>query len=411
MIFPRSPAVEKGHKVDVIHQFVEIGAHLQLEASAVGGDLDGMLQGLHLPQVLVIDPLLPVLLVLQQQVQEVTILLEGVIPLVVVHCAWQLQEVVGQVGHPPLVLLLGQQMRAVHLRFLRLLRLGLVVVQLLVVLGRHGLAFEKLGELEDVFGVRSAEEMLQDVGDGLELQQWKEHEDVLQVLQGASPFPDVLDLLEHQAADVDPQRAQDVPALNDLQQLVEGVLHLGLAELDGQPIEHPIVHRLPSLLIVGAAALFRPLVGPLDHDDGVDERLAADFSGVDEDGLVLLLHLAQLKLLVCVHELYVLVERLHLPLLLVLTLLDIQELDEQLRAVLDGINDQVFNEGDESFGAEAVLAQNEGDLRQFLEDGPRPDDPIIEQHLLNRRLSDNKIFLKLLLLELLLDIDIEPVSD
>ena len=330
MIFPRSPAVEKGHKVDVIHQFVEIGAHLQLEASAVGGDLDGMLQGLHLPQVLVIDPLLPVLLVLQQQVQEVTILLEGVIPLVVVDCAWQLQEVVGQVWHPPLVLLLGQQMRAVHLGFLRLLRLGLVVVQLLVVLGRHGLAFEKLGELEDVFGVRSAEEMLQDVGDGLELQQWKEHEDVLQVLQGASPFPDVLDLLEHQAADVDPQRAQDVPALNDLQQLVEGVLHLGLAELDGQPIEHPIVHRLPSLLIVGAAALFRPLVGPLDHDDGVDERLAADFSGVDEDGLVLLLHLAQLKLLVCVHELYVLVESLHLPLLLVLTLLDIQELDEQL---------------------------------------------------------------------------------
>ena len=79
--------------------------------------------------------------------------------------------------------------------------------------------------------------------------------------------------------------------------------------------------------------------------------------------------------------------------------------------MLDGINDQVFNEGDESFGAEAVLAQNEGDLRQFLEDGPRPDDPIIEQHLLNRRLCDNKIFLKLLLLELLLDIDIEPVSD
>lgn len=77
-----------------------------------------MLQCFHLTQVLIIDLLLPILLVLQEKVKEVAVLLEGVVPLMIVHCTWQLQEVVGQVRHPSFVLLLRQQMRSVYLGFL-----------------------------------------------------------------------------------------------------------------------------------------------------------------------------------------------------------------------------------------------------------------------------------------------------
>lgn len=134
-------ALEEGDEVDVVHEFVEVGAHLQLESATVGGNLDGVLELLHLAQVGVVDTLLPVLLVLEQQVQEVAVLLEGKVLLVGVHRPRQVQEVVGQVGHPPLVLLLRRQVRTVHLRLVLSLLLRVVrhwlplVTVVLVVLG------------------------------------------------------------------------------------------------------------------------------------------------------------------------------------------------------------------------------------------------------------------------------------
>lgn len=73
-------------------------------------------------------------------------------------------------------------MRPVYFGFLGFLGLDLVVAELLVIFRRHGLALEELSQLQDVFGVCPAEEMLQDVRDGLELQEREEHEDVLEVV-------------------------------------------------------------------------------------------------------------------------------------------------------------------------------------------------------------------------------------
>lgn len=185
-----------------------------------------------------------------------------------------------------------------------------------------------------------------------------------------------------------------------------------MAQLDRQPVEHPVVDGVPSLLVVRiAAALPAALVGPLGHDDGVDEGLAADFSGVYEYRLVLFLHLGQLALLVVVDELDVLVQRLYLPLLVELALLDVQELDEELGAVLDGEDDEAFDEADESPGAVAVLAEDKGDFGKFLEDGPGPDDAVVEEHLFDGGLRDYEVLVEGLLLQLLLDVDVEPVAD
>lgn len=73
-------------------------------------------------------------------------------------------------------------MRAVYLGFLGFLGLGLVVAELLVIFRRHGLAFEELSEQQDIFGMRSAQEMPQDVRNGLEFQEREEHEDIFEVV-------------------------------------------------------------------------------------------------------------------------------------------------------------------------------------------------------------------------------------
>lgn len=95
----------------------------------------------------------------------------------------------------------------------------------------------------------------------------------------------------------------------------------------------------------------------------MNEGFAADFSRVDEDGLVLLLHFVELDLFVFMHKLDVLVEHLDFPLFLVLTLLYVQKLDEQFRAMFYGIYDQIFYESNESFGIEAMLTQYKRNLR------------------------------------------------
>lgn len=76
-----------------------------------------------------------------------------------------------------------------------------------------------------------------------------------------------------------------------------------------------------------------------------------------------------------------------------------------------GIYDQIFNKSNESFRVVAMLTQYKGNLRKFLKDGSWPNNPIIKQNLLNRRFSNYKVFLKLLLLQLFLDVDIKPITN
>ena len=97
-----------------------------------------------------------------------------------------------------------------------------------------------------------------------------------------------------------------------------------------------------------------------------------------------------------VDELQVLVERVDLPLFLELALLDVQKFDEELGAVFDGEDDEVFDEADESSGAVAVLAEDEGDFCKFLEDGAGADDPVVKEHLLNGGLCDYEVLLEVL---------------
>lgn len=103
-------SIEEGDEIDIIHEFVEVGSHLKLKPATIRSNLDRMLQFLHLSKVNIVHTRLPVLLILQQDVEEVAILFEGIILFMAIHGLWQAQEVARQVWHPSFILLLRRQM-------------------------------------------------------------------------------------------------------------------------------------------------------------------------------------------------------------------------------------------------------------------------------------------------------------
>lgn len=111
----KSSSVEEGHQIDVVHQFVEVSSHLQFETPAIRSDLYGMFEFLHFTEVAVVDSALPILLIFEEQVQKVAVLLKGKIVLMIVYCCRQLQKIIGQVGHPTVILFLPQKMRLIDL--------------------------------------------------------------------------------------------------------------------------------------------------------------------------------------------------------------------------------------------------------------------------------------------------------
>ena len=54
-------------------------------------------------------------------------------------------------------------------------------------------------------------------------------------------MPYIFDLLQDQGTEVYPHWDEDVLTLDDFQELVDCVFHLGLAEADGKPVEDPTV--------------------------------------------------------------------------------------------------------------------------------------------------------------------------
>jgi hypothetical protein len=100
-----SSSFKKGSQIYIVEYLIEIRAHLYLKPTIIRRDLNRHLQLLHLPVVLIIGVRVPILLILQKQVKEVTVLVKGIVVLMVVHSLRQLQEVFYQIGYPTLVLL------------------------------------------------------------------------------------------------------------------------------------------------------------------------------------------------------------------------------------------------------------------------------------------------------------------
>ena len=145
---------------------------------------------------------------------------------------------------------------------------------------------------------------------------------------------------------------------------------------------------------------------PLEDSDDLNDSLTLDVCRVDKDGLVLPLHILQLFLLPLIPQLDMAIKfllRLLLP-----AFLHIQKLDEQVGAIRDGIENKILNKANIPSWNEAILRQNKGNLSQFLQDRPWPDQAIIKEHLIYIRLRYYKKLLIFPSLNLLLDIYIKP---
>jgi len=75
------------------------------------------------------------------------------------------------------------------------------------------------------------------------------------------------------------------------------------------------------------------------------------------------------------------------------------------------INYEVLDEGNIPLRHVSMLSQNEGYFREFLQNRTRSNHPIIKKYLLNGRLGEYEEFLKILLLQILLNVDVEPIAD